>query len=184
MHGVHTLIALVIGTSLAFVPSSSWGQSKPDAYVSIGSPTKETTVARSTIEKVIVTIGNQSNVLPVGVDYSAAMTVIAPPGQVVCEIQAGFATLLPNSALHVFQFQVTHPSPLTQPLAQGTAPQGSQQGGSLKVPLGRMQEYHVLARVSGTGGICPQVDSNCTNNQAFRAIQVPLGGTPTCTRLP
>lgn len=183
MHGVRMLIALMIGTSLGLVPLPSWAQAKPDAYVSIGSPTKETTLAKGTIEKIVVTIGNQSNVLPVGLDYSAAMTVIAPPGQVVCETHAGFASLLPNSALHVFQFQVTHPSPLTQPLAKGTAPQGSQPGGTLKVPIGRMQEYHVLARVSATPGLCPQVDSNCTNNQAFRAIQVPLGGTPTCTRL-
>jgi hypothetical protein len=117
--------------------------------VSIGSPTKETTVAKGTIEKIVVTIGNQS-----------------------------------NSALHAFQFQVAHPSPLTQPLAkQGAAPQESQPGGALKAPIGRMQEYHVLARVSATVGLCPQVDSNCTNNQTFRAIQVPLGGTPTCTRL-
>lgn len=182
MHGVRTLIALVIGTSLVLGPSSSWGQSKPDAYVSIGSPTKETTLAKGTIEKVIVTIGNQSDVLPVGVNYSVNMTVIAPPDQEVCKIHAGFATLLPNSALQVFQFQVAHPSPLTQPLAKGTAPQGSQPGGALTVPLGRTQEYRVFAGV--TGGICPQVDSNCANNQASRAIRVPLGSTPTCTRLP
>jgi hypothetical protein len=183
MHGVRMLLALMIGASLGLVPSPSWPQPKPDAYVSIGSPITETTPARGTIEKIVVTVGNQSNMLPVGVDYTAAMTVIAPPAQVVCEVHAVFATLVPNSALRPFQFQVTHPSPLQQPLAQGSAPQGSQPGGALRVPVGRMQEYHVLARVSATPGLCPQVDSNCTNNQTLRVIRVPLGGSPACTRL-
>jgi hypothetical protein len=186
MHYVRTLIALTIATGLGLAPMPSWPQSKPDSYVSIGAPTKETTVAKGTIEKVVVTIGNQTDVPPLGVNYTAIMTVLTPSSQAVCEINAGFATLLPNSSLNVFQFQVAHPSPITQPVAKGTAPSASHPGGSINLPVGRTQEYHVHARLiaSGPAGVCPQVDSNCTNNQAFRAIQVPLGGTPTCTKLP
>ena len=187
MHGLRTLIALTIATHLGLAPSPAGAQSKPDAYVSIGAPTQETTLAKGTLEKVVVTIGNQSNVPGAGVNYTAIMTVLTSASQLVCEINAGFATLLPNSALNVFQFQVAHPSPITQPAAKGTAPSASHPAEAINLPVGRTQEYHVAARLIATGasgGVCPQVDSNCTNNQAHRVIHVPLGGTPTCTKLP
>jgi hypothetical protein len=186
MHRVRTLIALTIAASLGLAPPSSWAQPKPDGYVSIGAPTKETTVAKGTIEKIVVTIGNQSDVPPVGVIYTAFMTVLTPSSQPVCEMNATFTTLLPNSTVNVFQFQVAHPSPVTLPVAKGTAPSASPPAGAINLPVGRTQEYHVHARLvaSGAAGVCPAVDSNCANNQAYRAIRVPLGGTPTCTKLP
>lgn len=180
--------ALLLSGSLMVIvaPLLSFAQGKPDTYVYIGPLTKESHAVKGTVEKIVVTVGNLSPFpSPPNVHYLAIIRVFNSADQLVCTNSAYYSSLPPTTPLPALQFQVAHPSPITQ---LGPA-QAAQQKGSAKVPplaeVGRVPnfvQYRILTNLSPTQP-CTQVDMNCNNNQLNPTIQFSAGGTPSCLKL-
>jgi hypothetical protein len=180
--------ALLLSSSLMVMtaPLPSFAQSKPDTYVHIGPLTKESHAVKGTIEKIVVTVGNLSPFpSPPNVHYVAILRVFNTADQLVCTSNTYYSSLPPNASLPALQFQVAHPSPITQlGPAQAAQQKGSTQGPPL-AEVGRVPnfvQYRILANLSPTPP-CPQVDMNCNNNQLNPTIQFSAGGTPSCLKL-
>jgi hypothetical protein len=185
----HTLLgALLLSGSLMFIsaPLPSFAQPKPDAYVYVGPIVKETSLTKGTVEKIVVTVGNQNSFIPPPDLHFTAFMGVSSGGQAVCQSYGSYSTLAPNTPVPAFQFALTYPSPITQALPkQGVAAQDTQPAGSVRTDAARIAQsaqYTLIARITPTKP-CEQVETNCANNSVTRTLQFPAGGTPSCVKL-
>jgi hypothetical protein len=181
---LHVVWALLSFGSLIQIAAStiSFAQVRPDTFVAMSQITKEGHPVKGTVEKIIVTVGNLSNVPPPpDVHYTALLRVFTSADQLVCQSNAYYGSLPPGNSFKALQFQVAHPSPIAQlGPAQSAQPKGppiAEVG-----PVLNHVQYRILVNLIPTKP-CPQVDSNCNNNMLNPTIQFSAGGTPSCLKL-
>ena len=179
---IRATLALLLLSGLILVARPLFAQVRPDTYVSLSPVVKEGHAVKGTVEKVVMTVGNLSNIpAPADVHYTALMRVFSSANELVCQSNAYYGSLPPGNSFKALQFQVAHPSPIAQlGPAQSAQPKGppiAEVG-----PVLNHVQYRILVNLIPTKP-CPQVDSNCNNNMLNPTIQFSAGGTPSCLKL-